>query len=224
MAHDSDRKIQDLVYEELRRSLMQGVFQPGQRLSLRQLAAQLGTSIMPVRAATSKLVAEHALEHRPNRAIHVPEMTKAKFTEITYWRKEIEGKAARLACGAMDDATLRRLQKINEEIDRRQDAGDWKGVLASNYAFHFAIYEKAGSDILLSMIRNLWLLAGPSVSCSLPSPKFVWDAEDHCACIEALTSGDGAAAERALRKDIQSLADFLVEHSIGEQPAIRRVV
>jgi len=224
MAQDSDRRIQDLVYEELRRSLMQGVFQPGQRLSLRQLAAQLGTSIMPVRAAVGKLVAEHALEHRPNRSVHVPEMTKEKFTEITFWRKEIEGKAARLACTFMDDDTIARLRSINAEIEKRQDEGDWKGVLACNHDFHFTIYCKAGSDIALSMIRNLWLLAGPVVSCSLPSPKFVWDADDHCACLDALAARDGKAAERAIRRDIQSLAEFLIQHSIEEQPAIRRVV
>jgi len=49
------------VYGALARGLMGGMFTPGEAVSLRTLAARLGTSAMPVREAVSRLIAERAL-------------------------------------------------------------------------------------------------------------------------------------------------------------------
>lgn len=46
------------VYEQIRDVLMKGGFFPGQKVSSRKLAAQLGTSDMPVRAVLLRLLAE----------------------------------------------------------------------------------------------------------------------------------------------------------------------
>ena len=43
--------VQDRVYAELRRWLMVGRFLPGEPITLRNLASELGVSPMPVRAA-----------------------------------------------------------------------------------------------------------------------------------------------------------------------------
>jgi DNA-binding GntR family transcriptional regulator len=39
--------MQSLIYQELRRSLMAGVFMPGAKVTLRSVTAQIGTSVMP---------------------------------------------------------------------------------------------------------------------------------------------------------------------------------
>ncbi len=61
--------------------LFSGRMAPGDKLSLRQAADVLGVSIMPVREAVSRLVADKALEVTPNRAIRVPLMTAAQFRD-----------------------------------------------------------------------------------------------------------------------------------------------
>ena len=60
--HHKNPTVQDEVYGELRRSLMTGVYVPGEKVSLRALAEQMGTSMMPVREAINRLVAERAFE------------------------------------------------------------------------------------------------------------------------------------------------------------------
>ncbi len=56
----------------LRAALMRGDFLPGTASTLRGLAERLGTSIMPVREAVSRLAAEQALDLQPNRCHRRP--------------------------------------------------------------------------------------------------------------------------------------------------------
>ena len=51
-----------LIYAELRAMLRDGMFGPGTKLKLRELALEFGTSLTPVRDALSRLVAEQVLE------------------------------------------------------------------------------------------------------------------------------------------------------------------
>jgi regulatory GntR family protein len=53
-----------------------GEFLPATTLTLRALADRLGSSVMPIREAVSRLAAEHAVELRPNRAIRVPDSSR----------------------------------------------------------------------------------------------------------------------------------------------------
>src|SRR5258708_29727643 len=69
------------AHRELRAALMRGDFLPGTALTLRGLAERLGTSIMPVREAVSRLAAEQALELQPNRAIVGPELPPREIHE-----------------------------------------------------------------------------------------------------------------------------------------------
>eukprot|EP01035_Chromulina_nebulosa_P058159 gene58159-79655_t len=54
----------------------------------------LGVSIMPVREAVSRLVADKALEVAANRAVRVPVMSSSQFRDLTKVRIAIEGHAA----------------------------------------------------------------------------------------------------------------------------------
>ncbi|RXL93469.1 GntR family transcriptional regulator, partial [Citrobacter sp. AAK_AS5] len=74
--------------------LIAGKLTPGDRLSLRSAAEQLGVSMMPVREAVNRLVADGGLEVAPNRAVRVPILTVSQFRDLTRVRVAIEGHAA----------------------------------------------------------------------------------------------------------------------------------
>src|SRR5277367_6911915 len=66
------------AYAQLADLLISGRLAPGEKLSLRASADVLGVSIMPVREAVSRLVADRALGVAPNRAVRVPLMSAAQ--------------------------------------------------------------------------------------------------------------------------------------------------
>ena len=59
------------AYLELRTALADGRYHPGERVRLRDLAEELGTSVTPVREAVLQLVNDGALELRSPRDIRV---------------------------------------------------------------------------------------------------------------------------------------------------------
>jgi DNA-binding GntR family transcriptional regulator len=208
--------VQDWVLASLQRGLMSGLFLPGQVLSLRKLAASLGTSPMPVRESLSRLVAANELEELPNRTVRVPRLSATGLVELFEVRVLIEGMAARVACEKATDGLVVRLAAINDTLlaaHRRQDIAQ---VLIANREFHFAIYEAANSDILMPLIESLWLRCGPTMYFSLNSPKNLWDTSHHLALLKALKRRDGEKAQQAMTADIRKTGDYLVKEASSE--------
>lgn len=215
--------IEAKVYRELRRSIMQGVFNPGEKLSLRGLASALGTSVMPVRAALSRLTAERACEQGDNRSFSIPSMTPEKLEEVTFWRCELEGHAALITAEVITATEVETLERLTDAMHACYESSDWAGVLNNNFDFHFTIYRAAPSVILLPMIEALWLQMGPFTHFSLPSPRFVWNSQHHNDLINAFKARDGQAAQSAVRNDIVSLSQFLGKVGFAQPPSLRAI-
>lgn len=66
------------VYHTIRDRIFRGEWLPGTRLTLRSLAADLGTSVQPVRDAIGKLTVERVLILRPNYSVQIPESPSRK--------------------------------------------------------------------------------------------------------------------------------------------------
>lgn len=204
-------EIQDQVLERLRHGLMVGAFLPGQVMSLRKLAAHLGTSPMPVREALSHLVAANVLEALPSRSVRVPRLTESRLKDLTEVRVAIEGMAARAAAPKATPELIAELDAINSRLLRAIAKRDLVGCLASNQAFHFTLYRAAESEVLMPLIEALWLQCGPTMYLSLLAPDMPWDASAHAEVLDALRRADTAAAHRALIRDIRTTAKHLLK-------------
>jgi DNA-binding GntR family transcriptional regulator len=217
--------IHDLVYEEIRRSLMLGSFAPGEKVSLRSLAEQVGTSLTPVRGAVSRLIAEGAFETLPNRWVATPVMTTERFDEIVKWRVKMEGEATLMAVENVTAKLIKSLESINRKLIKEvSTTGDRRAVLGLNYDFHFEIYRASGSTVLLPMIESLWLQAGPFSYFSLDSPKDLWDAKHHELILRGFHEKDALMAADGMKNDILATAKFLRERGRYGQLRLRRVV
>ncbi len=203
------------VYSELRQLLMAGKLVPGEKLSLRSVAEALGVSMMPVREAVARLVAEGALTVLPNRAVSVPPMTQSKLRELMQIRIEIEGYAAEEAAAVCSGAALKRISELDEAfraavLSRNADV---EHALRINKEFHFAVYESTGLGILTAIIESLWLKVGPVINLDLRASQRLTSggAEGHhAALVAALAARDGKAARKALAGDIRSSSEFIL--------------
>jgi DNA-binding GntR family transcriptional regulator len=205
----------DRVYEELRELLMAGKLNPGDKISLRSVAASLSVSIMPVREAVSRLVAEDALVSLPNRTVCVPLMTRRRFAELTAIRYMLEGYAAELAAKHRTEQALAEISRFEGLYRQAAKASktDATKVLHWNKCLHFAIYRAARAPALLSIIEGLWLQVGPVISLDLRSskdrPRKGPSVQIHPRIVAALEAGDGAAAREGIIQDIRSSAEMV---------------
>ena len=129
--------MQDRVYGELRRWLMVGRFLPGESITLRNLAAELGVSPMPVRAALRHLIAEGGFEMLPNRAVRVPRMTRERLRELLAVRRELEGMATAQACRNMTRCAIPRDREAARQPDARARRRQQRADPGAEPAFSF---------------------------------------------------------------------------------------
>jgi DNA-binding GntR family transcriptional regulator len=204
------------AYAQLADLLISGRLAPGEKLSLRSAADVLGVSIMPVREAVSRLVADKALEVLPNRAVRVPLMSAAQFRDLTQVRIAIEGHAAALAAKHRDPADLIAIARAEEAMRAESEKAvpDLPRAVELNKTFHFAVYEAAHSPITVEIIRALWLKAGPVINLDLranPERLAKGDAiKFHADVRRAIAAGDGAAASAGVEADIGGAAHVIL--------------
>jgi DNA-binding GntR family transcriptional regulator len=213
--------VQERVYAVLRDRLMSGGFEPGQKLKIAELASALGTSAMPVREALNRLTAERAIESMPNRSMRVPSLSKESLRDLMEARFAIEGLTVSRAASNMDAPTLDSLRQFIANQTEKDAAHVSEGSAEQNRAFHFAIYRRSGSAVLLPIIESLWLQFGPYLR--VASERF--DGREgrgtnfHVAMVDALARGDGTAARNALESDIgRSFELVIADKSFWQTP------
>lgn len=210
--------LQEQLYQNIRSGLLAGRFQPGQRLKIRDLAAQWGTSPMPVRAALQRLVAEGALEGEQQRSVRVPAMTRERYEHIFQVRLALEGLAVELATprlSADDLATLRDcVRRMDIAIEQRQV----QDYLNANSQFHLHLYGACGNPVLLRSIESLWLQIGPFFNRLFTEADLSLRLNDfHEDAFAAIESGDAKAARQALEQDLLYFSRYLLNLLALEQ-------
>ena len=135
---------------------MNGQILPGRALTIRELAALLDVSPMPIREALRQLSAESALEIQGNRRVMVPTMTAMKFTELCEARIAIESHAAARALPYIDATRLAELHSLDRLIDQAQEDGNLEQISILNQNFHrFAIEKQDAFALQLAITADI---------------------------------------------------------------------
>jgi DNA-binding GntR family transcriptional regulator len=192
----------EVTYAQLRDMILYGVLQPGQPVTIQGLIKDLGAGMTPVREAIRRLAAEGALLPQGNRRVAVPRLGKALLDQIAFARMTIEPKLAELAAAHLTPALIARLDALDGEVDAAIQTGEIPAYLASNHAFHFALYEASEAPILVDMARSLWLRFGPSLRIVIAKGGASNLPDRHEEARAAMRAGDAAGLARAFAGDI----------------------
>jgi DNA-binding GntR family transcriptional regulator len=209
---------QDEVYARLHRMLTQGRFAPGERLKIRQMAVELNTGQMPVRAALLRLASEGALSNHPHAGVAVPKLSLAEFDDLLRLRLLLEGEAAARGALALSAADIANLQELCERMEVALKAGQFADYLAANDDFHVHLYRASGSPLLFGLIDTLWLKAGPISNQLFDDPTAALSLnQGHQDLMAALHRRDADAARQAIERDL-FVAGQLLRRAIAAPP------
>src|SRR6516165_5230534 len=191
----------DLVAALIRELVITGELAAGEQLRQRDLALRFGVSQTPVREAMRRLESEGLLVCDTHRGFTVAAPELGRVEENFQIRAALESLGASLAARKIDAAGLARLRDLNDQMRALPDDDPWYAEL--NREFHFTVYEYAHSPLLLSLMRLLWasLHGGPRVQRSHAE-----SAAQHDAILDALRSGDAAAASARTYQHIMGAA------------------
>jgi len=208
--------LHDAAYDQIRQALINGRFKPGQTFTIRTLASVLGTSPMPVRDALKRLVAERALELRPNRSVILPYMSRARFQEILQIRLALEPMLAARATPHIGPEQISAMAEDHETMCKAVEQRDVTTYLAANRRFHFLLYEAASTVVMLPVVESMWMQIGPYLHEVFAAKETGTVTADHhhIAVLRALRRQDGAAASRAIWEDISDAADGILKGNL----------
>lgn len=201
--------LHERVYQQLRRAIQAGLYAPGQSFNYRQIAEEMGTSIMPVREALNRLAAERAVDILPKRGVVIPTVTPEKFAELGRVRLNLEGMAAEMAASAATAANIEALERMEAKMAILYEEGDpWQEYVLTNYDFHFHVYGIGNPQVLLPIIESLWLQSGPLRNV-YKDVGIMRNGNRHRNIIAALRRKDAMRARAAVEADLSAGFTFM---------------
>ena len=220
----------------LRDMILGGHMRPGERLSEVAIAARLGISRTPIRAALARLEQEGLLELIPTGGFAVRGFAQDEVIDAIELRGVLEGTAARLAAErGVAPPRLAAIKELVLGLDDTMRNGpadmDFERYVELNAAFHDALAGLSGSQTIRREIERVTRLPFASPSAFLDKqadvPAFrqsllVGQAQ-HRAIVGAIEQREGGRAE-ALAREHARLARQNLDYVIGQDRSLLRRV
>ena len=204
----------EIVYEQIRKAILDGLIKPGDKLETDAISAALSVSRMPVREAIKRLQLEGWVDVKPHKEVRVASVTKAQIKDVFAVRAMLESLAAREAAGKISEAQIDLLWQTYRNMEKLVQSADTAGQLTKNREFHEIIHKISENKVLQSMASNLF----DSIEryrlqfLSLPlKPKEVL--KDHLKLIEAIESHDMDTSEILMRRHIENTGRIMLGYA-----------
>lgn len=148
--------VTDRVFDSIRDSIMRGELAGGTRLRLRDLAAQLGTSPMPVRDAILRLEQVGLVRRLPHRGAVVANLTVRELLHIYAIRQVLEAEATRTGSAVLSAVDAARMHAAHDLMVRSVADGRLVDALDHDETLLTVLYAADGNLILVGMVHDLW--------------------------------------------------------------------
>lgn len=143
-----------MALERLRRAIISGVFQPGQRLVERTLCDQLGVSRSVIREVIRHLDAEGLVTTQGSGPM-VARIEWEDARQIYAIRASLESAAVEACARMAGDDVKAQLAEAVGTIEVRAAAGDSMGVLEATERFYDIVFTAGGHPIAGEIVRRL---------------------------------------------------------------------
>jgi DNA-binding GntR family transcriptional regulator len=206
----------ELVYEQVRKRILEGNYAPGERISMSAIARELGVSDIPVREGIKRLQAEGLLEYETHKGAVVSRLSTIEIEELFAIREELEALALRQAAPVVTPAQLTELRRLLDEMAVAEEQHDASTYGRLNREFHLAICDAQPYRKLSAMIRNLWDSTDWCRRIFSADEGYLPNSSaEHEAIFTALQKHDAATAEVVLRAQKHRALQWLLAHVEG---------
>ena len=203
--------LSETTYDRLRDDIVHGVLRPNERLIEEELAEKLTVSRTPIRESFKRLAAEGLIVNR-RRGWVVYEHSLDEIKQIYETRTALESYAARLAAERATPEHLRAISAIFQSPSHFLGAAARETLVLENEKFHDAINAAAGNHKLIALLRQTHLYYFNNRVAALYTSQDIAEArERHAHILSALNIRDADKAERAVREDIGTALQLIVD-------------
>ena len=218
------------VFRTLRKAIIDGELEPGERLRQESLADELGVSQATVRDALNQLVGEGLAVRIPYKGAHVAALSFEELEDLYAMRAVLEGLAAQYAARNIAPAELKEMQNLLPDSIVNDDPDSVARARDANKRFHEIFINASQRRFLIRTLRQVFDWIDPMMLYSRTLKKQIgtetrikWGERDrfqHTRLLRALEEGDDTSARRfateAVEEAWKNLADLIFEKSDTE--------
>lgn len=215
------------IYTLLKKELVEGEFNPGERIVETKLAKKYGVSRGPIREALRLLEQDNLVEQKDNH-LFVVHFNKQEIIEIYQCRELLDAFAAELACQHITTEEIEILRNALEQTELARQSNDAEKVIHYNTIFHETIVYASRNRILISLLESLRnrMLIMRRMRNTLMTHYLGYEyfLEEHQGVLEAIINNRPDLAKKRMAdhigSDIQAFLNFMGTNQIQQEKNI----
>jgi DNA-binding GntR family transcriptional regulator len=214
MMHESqDETSKNIIYQELRREIITGHRQPGERFNVEKIAEVYQTSVTPVRDALQMLAQESLVTIRPRSGYFVTRITLKQLRDMLELRRILEVASLERAALRITSEQLIELRQVHAGYTGDDDVS-YDRYTDENRRFHYLLAAASGNQELADLLGHLhdrlarfMVLRRAGRSQELTHKKL----------LDALEANDVDTARQALSDDIDTSREAILDKVMQEE-------
>ncbi|MGB5933500.1 MAG: GntR family transcriptional regulator [Anaerolineae bacterium] len=199
------RVLADWVTASLREAILDGYFEPGEKLYQDRIAEELEVSRTPVREALRRLESEGFIEIRPHYGAFIADLSRQDIREVYEMRKLLEAEVVRQVTAVIPKSVLDELDRSLTEAETQLDTGDITKHFESDIHLHETIASFVESRLLMETLDSLTNRVSivRRFAQSKPGPHLIESLKEHRAILQAMRKRDPEQAAKLMRGHLE---------------------
>jgi len=213
------------VYEEIRSDILNGRFEPGQRLKPGELRLRFNVSVSVVREALARLAEQRLVRAEHNQGFQVAPLSESDLRDLTAIRVQVEGYALRTSIERGDFeweahvVAAHHILTVTPARDSERPKRSSEAWSRAHREFHRALIQGCDMPILLDICDSLFDASELYRRMSAPFTKGRRDvACEHREIMEATLARDADLAVARLSQHFETTTALLMTGLLGKQP------
>ena len=199
---ENAKTLSETIAEQLADEIIRRQLTPGTRLDEQSLADRFGVSRSPIRDALRNLAATRLVDNVPRRGFSVAEVDSVELDALFEAAGEIEALCARLCAHRAGPVERKRIELLNQSMDKAVQNEDAKTFAALNEDLHRTIHAGARNRTLEEVAQGLRRRMAPfrATMFFTADNRMHTSQEEHGALVRAIQARDADAAGRAMHE------------------------
>ena len=193
----------DVAYRILKREAIDFTMKPGERINEVEVAARLSMSRAPVREAMNRLVADGLVTFVPNRGFFCRRLSASEVGQLYEVRADLEVAAVAAVAAQPDRAGVEAVREDWRRAIANTPLTDSTALVRLDERFHLDLAALAGNPVRIEMLsrinERIFFIRRINLD---GKERRVASFSEHDRLLDALLSGDGAAAVALVRRHL----------------------
>lgn len=149
-----DETTKSLIYKKMRRSIIMGVRESGERLNVEEIADEYNTSVTPVRDALQMLSHEGLVDIKPRSGYFVKSITLKQLRDLLDVRRVLELTAIEKAALRATEEQIQEMCQVHAGYTGDDDES-YERYTDENRRFHYLLARASGNNELAELVGSL---------------------------------------------------------------------